>query len=34
MILRKATNDDLMRGLFNEGPRNSKGPGLGDCEDV
>lgn len=34
MTLRKATNDALRWGLFNEGPKDPNGPGLGDYEDV
>jgi hypothetical protein len=34
MTLRKAANDDLMRTLFNEGPKDPNGPGLGDYEAV
>jgi hypothetical protein len=30
MTLRKATNGDLTRELFNEGPKDPNGPGLGD----
>jgi hypothetical protein len=34
MTSRKVTNDVLTKELFNEGPKDPKGPGLGDYEDV